>query len=210
MSTQTPNDRTVDDLAQPRLQAMARQKVQAALAGLSEVKSPAEPAPQGEQDPVVLDAVERMQTHLSQLVAADQWGRPLTWAQLARVVIGPLADRVRDADTAGVLIEALTLTHPEQPHLVEHHADHLKRRLLPLEGGGQRYVFEAESKKPVDVPTEELAESQPETPAPRDHIVDEVHLAEERLLAALEHRYPEPQPRPHAERAVQGVGWPVH
>jgi len=188
------------------LHALAQQKVQAALAGLSEAKSPAEPAPQGDQDPVVLDAVERMQTYLSQLVAADQWGRPLTWAQVARIVIGPLADRIRDADTAGMLIEVLS--HPEQQHLVEHHADHLKRRLLPLEGGGQRYVFEAETKEPVDEPTEEQAESQPEPPA-HDQIVDEVHLAEERLLAALEHRYPEPQPRPHAERAVQGVGWPV-
>ncbi len=72
-----------------------------------------------------------------------------------------------------------------------------------------RDVFEAGTAEPVDVPTEEHAESQPEPPA-HDQIVDETHLAEERLLAALEHRYPEPQPRPHAERAVQGVGWPVH
>ena len=178
------------------LHALAQQKVQAALAGLSK-STETEPAPQGEQDPVVLDAVERMQTHLSQLVAADQWGRPLTWAQVARLVIGPLADRMRDADTAAVLMEAIT--HPEPHH--DHHADHLRRRLLPLEGGGQRYVFQAE--------TEEPAERQHETPADRP-VVDEAHLAEERLLAALEHRYPQPRPRPHAERAVQGVGWPVH
>jgi len=162
---------------------------------------PAEPIPQGEQDPVVLEAVERMQAHLSQLVAADQWGRPLSWAQVARLVIGPRADRMRDADTAGVLMEAIT--HPEPNG--DHHAEHLKRRLLPLEGGGQRYVFQAETAEP----TETHAEPQPETSAEKP-AADDTHLAEERLLAALEHRYPEPQPRPHAERAVQGVGWPVH
>lgn len=179
------------------LHLLAQQKVQAALAGLNQAM-PAEPIPQGEQDPVVLEAVERMQAHLSQLVAADQWGRPLTWAQVARLVIGPLADRMRDADTTGVLMEAIT--HPEQHD--ERHADHLRRRLLPLEGGGQRYVFQAESDEPC-------AEADPETSADKQ-IVEQVHLAEERLLAALEHRYPQPQPRPHADLAVQGVGWPVH
>jgi hypothetical protein len=57
-------------------------------------------------DPLVEEAVERMRRSLSSLVARDEWGRELAWRQVARIAIGPLLTRLRDAQTTTQLLDA--------------------------------------------------------------------------------------------------------
>jgi len=57
-------------------------------------------------DPVVEQAVERLRTALSTLVAQDEWGRTLAWRQVARIAIGPLVTQLRDAQTTSQLLDA--------------------------------------------------------------------------------------------------------
>lgn len=139
MSFLRPNRDSSPVQASGGLHELAQQKVQAALAGLSQVET----ADADDTDPAVQQAVERMQAQLRELNATDRWGRPVTWAQLAHIVIGPLAGTLRD---------------------------------------------EADDPEKAD-----------------DH---EAERREERLLAALERRYPDP-PRPDsttAEHTLPGCG----
>lgn len=196
------------------LHELAQSKVQAALAGLSQP----DPTQQEDPDPVVQQALERMRMHLGELDATDRYGRPVSWAQIARIVIGPLADRVRDADTAGALMDALapiTVTEPvfepapesaapaapsavEPPPAPRQSGEQLTARHLSLGDGGHRYIFRAEERLEEFSTRPTLLDALP--PA-------EAHDLEERLLAALERRFPDPGPmRDRAHQ--QGVGWP--
>ena len=54
-------------------------------------------------DPTVDEAVERLRRDVSELVAYDEWGRPLAWRHVARIVLGPLVSDLRDSQTAARL-----------------------------------------------------------------------------------------------------------
>jgi hypothetical protein len=67
-------------------------------------------------DPVVQAAADRLREQLSSLQATDEWGRPVTWRQVARIALGPLGSpRVRDALTVDLLTETLTDSVDHEP-----------------------------------------------------------------------------------------------
>ena len=173
------------------LHAMARQKVQSAIAKLggpssaaagnvlpTTAVSPTGPVAASEPtsaDPVLQEAIDRMRDNLGDVCALDRDGRELTWAELARVVIGPLGARIRDADTAAALLQALTppTTTPEHIYadlLAEqgHGPERVVSQLETLDNGAHRYVFRAGDRTPWGAAAE----------AGEDH-----------LLMALERRY---------------------
>lgn len=73
------------------------------------VRIDADPVLRDEVDPdsVVEEAVQRLRSHVSSLEARDEWGRPLAWRQVARIVLGPLIADLRDSQTATRIARAL-------------------------------------------------------------------------------------------------------
>lgn len=62
---------------------------------------------QVDPDPVVEEAVQRLRSQVSNLEARDEWGRPLAWRQVARIVLGPLIADLRDSQTSAQIALAL-------------------------------------------------------------------------------------------------------
>lgn len=67
-----------------------------------------------DSDPLVEDAVQRLRAALTSMEARDEWGRPLAWRHVARIVLGPLLTQLRDSQTTTVLLDA-TRPAPEEP-----------------------------------------------------------------------------------------------
>ncbi|HET7311520.1 MAG TPA: hypothetical protein VFJ17_09360 [Mycobacteriales bacterium] len=63
-------------------------------------------------DPVIEEAAERLRAALTCLDARDEWGRAIPWRQVARIALGPLASRLRDAETAALLSAATDTAVP--------------------------------------------------------------------------------------------------
>src|SRR5438105_15569272 len=63
-------------------------------------------------DPLVEEMVARLRDGLRDLVAVDEWGRPLAWRNVVRLALGPMASRLRDSEQA--LAIAMEL-HPPLP-----------------------------------------------------------------------------------------------
>lgn len=224
---------TADDLRR-----LAQRKVQAALAGIGAPPSPLPDQVQGpvpaldvvasaqlDVDPVTAQALDRLETYVGTLEAVDKWGRHLTGLQLVRIVLGALpVSTARDADPAEVLWPAGAdegaegdaretrsematapwaerVLRPRVLPLVQH-GDHLQTSHVTLGNGVDRYVFRAEDDRVQDARVEDDragARSEPEAPE-----------AEERLVAALERRYPD-LPRSStswAPHVPQSLGWP--
>lgn len=61
-------------------------------------------------DPLVEQMVERLRTHLSGLVALDEYDRPVAWRHVVRLALGPTLGQLRDAEASIALLE-----HVSQP-----------------------------------------------------------------------------------------------
>lgn len=79
----------------------------------SDAPSPpvAEPDPrlrdEPDADPLVEEMTARLRAGLGSLEATDQYGRPMAWRNVVRLAVGPALTRLRDADTAAVLWDAV-------------------------------------------------------------------------------------------------------
>ena len=51
-------------------------------------------------DPLVEQMVERLRASLSDMVALDEFGRPIAWRHVVRIALGPTLGRLRDAETS--------------------------------------------------------------------------------------------------------------
>lgn len=99
------------------LREQAQRKVQAALRGLeSAATAEAESTP----EPLVDQALERVRDVLGEVVVLDGSGCPVPLADVTRVVLGPLGARLRDADTAQALSEALQAPEQLPRHATPH------------------------------------------------------------------------------------------
>lgn len=56
-------------------------------------------------DPLVEQMVERLRTSLSDMVALDEYGRPIAWRHVVRIALGPTLGRLRDAETSLTLMK---------------------------------------------------------------------------------------------------------
>ncbi len=56
-------------------------------------------------DPLVEQMVERLRGSLSDLVALDEYGRPIAWRHVVRLALGPTLGRLRDAETCLTLMK---------------------------------------------------------------------------------------------------------
>ena len=56
-------------------------------------------------DPLVEQMVERLRGSLSDMVALDEYGRPLAWRHVVRLALGPTIGRLRDAETCLTLMK---------------------------------------------------------------------------------------------------------
>ena len=56
-------------------------------------------------DPLVEQMVERLRASLSDLVALDEYGRPIAWRHVVRLALGPTLGRLRDAETCLTLMK---------------------------------------------------------------------------------------------------------
>lgn len=203
MSLRQHDELPVDDAGQA-LHALARQKVQLAMAALgqrpavepvpeavAQVAAPVADAPAavapGEEDVVLQQALDRMHEQLGDVCALDRDGRELSWRELAEIVIGPMGARSRDADTAAALLMAIRPEDTSPDHIYadlvaerdEGH-DVVRSEHATLGNGGHRYVFRA-SEDPQSA--------------------EAVRAGEERLLSVLERRYPDPAaPSPTTDR----------
>lgn len=92
------------------LQDVARRKVRLAMVALR--RPPEAAALDDEPDVLVQAAVERLRAHVRSLAAIDHAGLPMSDEQLVRLVIGPLAERSRDADTTAALLTATAAARP--------------------------------------------------------------------------------------------------
>lgn len=129
------------------LHELAREKVRRAMAALADPES-TEPAEitdavaTGEgADALVQQALDRLRQHVHSLAAVDHAGQPISEERLVRLVIGPLAERSRDADTAAALLAATTSARSA----AEHPADTRPAPPTPILDGllseaGYRYV----------------------------------------------------------------------
>ncbi|MCW2616792.1 MAG: hypothetical protein JWN08_3786 [Frankiales bacterium] len=178
------HEEQVVDAGSEELHALARKKVQEALAGLG-ARSDRAPAPALEEvvvpseatrpveDSVVQQAVERMREQLGDVCALDRDGRELTLPELARVVIGSLPPVVRDAYTTAALLQAVA----EEP--------------LPSGIEAERPGHEQPRPAVVTAAPEVLRQHlHAESVGPWS---EAAQAREERLLAALASRYVAPQ-----------------
>jgi hypothetical protein len=76
------------------------------------VESDASLRDEPDPDPAVEEALQRLRSQVSEFVAYDEWGRPLAWRHVVRIVLGPLISDLRDSQTAARLGVALTETEP--------------------------------------------------------------------------------------------------
>lgn len=62
-----------------------------------------------EPDPDVLveEMVQRLRSQLRSLDAVDEYGRPVSWRNVVRIAVGPALARLRDADTAAGVQDAV-------------------------------------------------------------------------------------------------------
>lgn len=119
------------DTADAGLHELARDKVRRAMAALARPADgveadaveavaviPAEPDASNAADApddLVQQAIERLRQHVHSVAAVDHAGLPISEERLVRLVIGPLAERSRDADTAAALLAATDGLTPPRP-----------------------------------------------------------------------------------------------
>lgn len=92
------------------LRALAQRKVQAALHAFEQ-----SPEPAADSDRLVEQALDRLRDELGEVVTVDRAGRPVPAHRLAKVLLGPLATRLRDVETAEALSEALGASTTAEP-----------------------------------------------------------------------------------------------
>lgn len=94
-----------------RARAPAKDPDRSVTASLPEVdpqlRSAADP------DPLVEQMVERLRVSLSDLVALDEYGRPVAWRQVVRLALGPTLGRLRDAETSLALMQRVMDLPPD-------------------------------------------------------------------------------------------------
>lgn len=64
-------------------------------------------------DPLVEQMVERLRVSLSDLVALDEYGRPVPWRQVVRLALGPTLGQLRDAETSLALMQRVMDLPPD-------------------------------------------------------------------------------------------------
>jgi hypothetical protein len=70
-----------------------------------------------DDDPLIEQMVARLRDGMRTLDAIDEWGRPVSWRNVVRIAVGPLASALRDAQTAAALGSAISreATSPAEP-----------------------------------------------------------------------------------------------